>query len=94
MKLFTLGTGKKVISQYPREGTKLYSGSVVAILTDVYDKKMPNLIGLSYKDANNILKLMGVKYKIQGKGYVVSQSISVGEIVKDNVEILIKMNDN
>ena len=37
---------------------------------------------------------MGVKYKIQGKGYVVSQSVVEGSVVADNVEVLIKMNGN
>lgn len=92
MKLYTLGSGKKVIRQYPNKNTKLYSGSVVAILTDTYDKKIPNLIGLSYKDASNILKLMDVKYKIEGKGYVISQSVSEGSIVQDNTEVVLKMN--
>ena len=93
MRLYTLGTGKKVIRQYPSKDTKLYSGSVVALLTDTYDKKMPNLVGLSYKDANNILKLMGVKYKIEGKGYVISQSVSENSVVQDGMEVVIKMNN-
>ena len=93
MKLYTLGTGKKVIRQYPSKGTKLYNGSVVVLLTDTYDKKIPNLIGLSYKDTSNILKLMNVKYKIEGKGYVVSQSVAAGNVVNDNVEVMIKMNN-
>lgn len=93
LKLYTLGTGKKVIRQYPNKDTKLYSGSVVALLTDTYDKKIPNLIGLSYKDASNILKLMGVKYKIEGKGYVISQSVAEGSAVTDDVEVIIRMNN-
>ena len=93
MKLYTLGTGKKVIRQYPNKDTKLYNGSVVALLTDTYDKKIPNLVGLSYKDAINILKLMNVKYKIEGKGYVINQSIAEGTVVNDNAEVIIKMNN-
>ena len=53
---------------------------------------MPNLIGLSYKDANNILKLMNIKYTIEGKGYVVEQSVNEGEIVKDDITVTIKLN--
>ena len=53
---------------------------------------MPNLVGLSYKDVNNILKLMKVKYQIEGKGYVVSQSIKEGDIVPDT-GVTIKMNN-
>ena len=94
MKVFVLGNGKKVIKQYPNKNSKLYTGSVVAILTDTYDKKMPNLVGLSYKDATNILKLMGVNYKTEGNGYVTSQSVSEGEIVGDGVSVLIKLKND
>ena len=91
MKLFVLGNGKKVIKQYPVKNSKLYNGSVVALLTDNYDKKMPNLVGLSYKDATNILKLMGVNYKIEGNGYVVNQSVAEGTIVGDNVTVILNL---
>ena len=94
MKVFVLGNGKKVIKQYPNKNSKLYTGSVVAVLTDTYDKKMPNLVGLSYKDATNILKLMGVNYKTEGNGYVTSQSVSEGDIVGDGVSVLIKLKND
>lgn len=85
MKLYVLGGGKKVVKQYPASNSDLYSGSVVVLLTDSYDKKMPNLLGLSYKDAINILKLMGVKYNITGNGYVTNQSVNEGQIVTDDM---------
>ena len=92
MKVFLLGTGDKIINQYPKENSKLYKGSIVAILTNNYDKKMPNLVGLSYKDAINILKLMDVRYTISGKGYVINQNIKEGEIIKDDATINIELN--
>ena len=36
---------------------------------------MIDFTGLSYKDAQNILKLMGVNYKLEGYGYAVKQNI-------------------
>ena len=92
MKVFVLGSGSKVIKQYPNKNSKLYSSSVVGILTDNYDKKMPDLIGLSYKDVINILKLMNVKYEIIGRGYAVGQSVKTGDIVSDDVVVKIEMN--
>ena len=92
MNLYVLGTGSKVIKQYPDSNSKLYKGSVVVLLTDVYDKKMPNLVGLSYKDCINILKLMGVRYNIKGNGYVVSQNVKEGEIVTDDMTVEIEFN--
>ena len=87
MKVFILGEGEKIINQYPNKNTTLYPGSVVVLLTDKYDKKIPNLIGLSYKDAINILKLMGVRYITEGKGYVKSQSIQEGSIVTEDMTV-------
>ncbi len=87
MQVYILGTGEKIINQYPEKGSKLYPGSVVALLTDNYDKKIPNLTGLSYKDAINILKLMGVRYTAEGKGYVINQSIEEGSIVTEDMTV-------
>ena len=92
MKVYILGEGDKIINQYPKENIKLYKGSVVALLTNNYDKKAPNLVGLSYKDATNILKLMNVKYTVEGKGYVKEQSIKEGDIIKDDMTLTIKLN--
>lgn len=87
MKVFVLGTGSKIIDQYPAKGSSMYDNSVVVLLTDQYDKAMPNLMGLSYKDAINILKLMGVKYFTEGTGYVVSQSIPEGILVQQDTGV-------
>ena len=92
MKVFVLGTGEKIIKQYPEPKVELYPGSVVVLLTDTYDKKIPNLIGLSYKDAINILKLMGVRYTTEGKGYVTNQSIQPDSIVTEDMTVTIKLN--
>lgn len=92
MKLFILGTGEKIINQYPSKGTNLYQGSVVALLTDNYDKKIPNLIGLSYKDAMNILKLIGARYTTEGKGYVTNQSIPEGTIITEDMTVNLTLN--
>ena len=87
MRVFVLGTGDKIIRQYPSSGVSLYGNSVVGLLTNNYDMSMPNLVGLSYKDATNILKLMGVEYKIEGNGYVISQSVNEGDKVSGIVTL-------
>ena len=90
MRVYVLGTGEKIINQFPLKNSEMYAKSVVVLLTDTYDKTMPNLVGLSYKDAVNILKLMGVKYSLTGNGYVVNQSISEGTVVGDDVIVELK----
>ena len=91
IRVFVLGNGDKVIRQYPSSDVTLYNGSVACILTNNYDKVMPNLVGLSYKDASNILKLMGVSYKLEGNGYVTSQNIIEGSAIGDGIEVVLSL---
>ena len=93
IKVITLGTGDKIINQYPNSGTILTENDIVVLLTNNYDKTMVDLNGLSYKDAINTLKLMEVVYEIDGKGYVYEQSIPAGTIVEDNVMVSLKLKE-
>lgn len=89
-----LGNGSKIVGQYPSKGVTLYGKGKVIILTDNYDKKMIDLKGMSYKEAINALKLMGVSYETEGSGYVYEQSISAGNVVDDGNVVKIKLRDN
>ena len=89
LKVVVLGNGNKIIGQYPNNGVTLYNGDKVFLLTNNYDKTMIDFNGMSYKDANNILKLMGVNYKLEGYGYVYEQNIKVGS--KIDKEIVLKL---
>ena len=91
MKIFVIGDGDTVINQYPSKGTLLYKNSVVAILTNNNNKVVPNLTGLSYKDAYNILKLMNVKFSFNGNGYVIGQSIPENTVITDDMELVITL---
>ena len=53
---------------------------------------MPNLVGLSHKDAINILKLMDVRYTTEGKGYVTTQSTEEGTIITDEMTVNLILN--
>ena len=94
LNVITLGTGNKIINQYPKKDSTLYANSKIILLTDNYNKEMPDLIGLSYKDTINLLNLMNVKYKLNGNGYVVSQNITVGEKIKEDAVVEIKLENN
>lgn len=88
--VIVLGNGDKVIDQYPEGNITLYSGDKVILLTNSYDKTMINFNGISYKDANNILKLMDVNYKLDGYGYVYAQNIEVGKKIDEEVILKLK----
>ncbi len=53
--------------------------------------KIPNLYGVTGKDAENILKEKGIKYKISGKGKVINQSIKAGSFVDNNIQLTINL---
>ena len=45
---------------------------------------------MSYKDADNLLKLMGVEYKLEGYGYVYEQNISAFNKIEGEVILKLK----
>ena len=90
VKVITLGTGNKIINQYPDNGVEVYKNDLVVLLTNKYDKTAIDFTGLSYKEVKEILELMDVKYKLNGYGYVTNQNISAGEIIDDEIIIELK----
>lgn len=88
--VIVLGNGNKIIGQYPSSGVTLYSEDKIVLLTNSYDKTMIDFIGMSYKDANNILKLMDVSYKLEGYGYVYEQNIKVGTKIDTSIVLKLK----
>lgn len=90
IKVLVIGDGTKVINQYPGINNIIYEDDLVVLKTNNYDNKMINLNGYSYKEANNILRLMGVSYMLEGNGYVYEQSIPEGETITDTVTIKLK----
>lgn len=86
-----LGKGNKVIKQYPSKGTSITNKDRVFLLTDSSDLEIPDLTSYSSKDAEALLSLLGVGVKVNGTGYVVSQSVAVGTRVVDGLEITLDL---
>lgn len=70
-----LGNGTKVINQYPKKGTEVLSYDKVFLITNDNNYILPNLVGWSKKDAITLLEFLGIKYDLEGYGYIASQSI-------------------
>ena len=90
LKVITLGTGNKVIDQYPKKGINVYKNDVIVLLTNKYNKEMIDFTGMSYKEAKEILKLMNVEYELSGYGYVTSQNIPTGNKIEEKVILELK----
>ena len=80
-----IGSGDKIINQYPKKGEKVLSYDKVFLITNKDQGKMPDLTGYSRSEVIYLMKILGFKYELEGYGYVVEQSIAPGEDVKDNV---------
>ena len=89
LKVIVLGDGDKIIEQYPRSNTTIYEDDLVILKSNNLNNIMPNLIGLSYKEVINVLKLMDIEYTTEGNGYVYEQSIESGKTV--DVPVIIRL---
>lgn len=90
IKVLVIGDGTEIINQYPSVNSTIYEDDLVILKTNNYDKRMIDLDDYSYKEVDNILRLMGVSYILEGNGYVYEQSIPVGEVINDTITIKLK----
>ncbi len=88
-----IGDGSKITKQSISKGTSMTIGDKIILLTNTTNYKMPNLTGWSRTDAVSLFNLLGLKYKIEGTGYVVSQSYPIGSVIDINNSVTIKLED-
>ena len=84
-----IGNGDKVIDQYPKKGVKIVNNNKVFLVTNGSETLMPNMNGWSRVDVIRYCDLIGVSYKINGSGYVISQNIEEGKNI-DSIEVTLE----
>ncbi|MFC5403051.1 penicillin-binding transpeptidase domain-containing protein [Cohnella soli] len=67
------GGGAKVLQQLPKAGSVLPATQRIYLLTDTKPGNVPDLKGLSLRDAMEMCSLLKVEFTVEGQGYVVSQ---------------------
>lgn len=87
IKVITIGSGDKVIDQYPKKDSKVLSYDKVFLITNGDKGKMPDLTGYSRSEVINLMDALDYEYQIDGYGYVTSQSIKAGDTVTGEVKI-------
>ena len=87
-----LGDGNKVIKQYPAKGEKVTTNDTVYLVTNATTQTIPDVTGLSSKQAEDVLKLLGVTVTLDGTGYVTGQSIEKGTIFTSDMNITLTLN--
>ncbi len=87
-----IGTGNKIINQYPNPGISITNKEKVILFTNNIDTyKMPKVIGWSYKDIATFSNIVGLNTTYEGTGYVKEQSIKEGTIIKKGDPLNIKL---
>lgn len=87
-----IGSGTKVIKQYPSADETITNKDTVYLITNDTSLKVPDMTGISSKVASDVLKLLGLKVKLEGTGYVTSQNIASGTTITTGMEITLTLN--
>ena len=86
-----IGNGTKVVKQYPAFKTTVTNKDKIYLITNDNNYVIPNVVGLSSKEAKSLLEILGVKVKLEGSGYVKNQSISENTPITDGMEIVLSL---
>ena len=88
-----VGNGNKIIKYYPCEKTSIIKGDKVFLLTNGDKKIMPNVIGYSKREIEVLAEMLGLNLKINGNGYVTSQSILENSVLNEekNLEVTLSL---
>ena len=83
-----LGNGDKIIKQFPKSNTTITNYDKIFLITNDKELKLPDVVGLSSKNAKAILEYLGYKVKLDGVGYVEKQSIDPGSNIEKKEIVL------
>ena len=86
-----IGNGTKVVKQYPEKNEKVTNKDNIYLITNDKEYLVPNVVGLSSKEAKNILSLLGLKVNLDGSGYVINQSIGENTPITEGMEITLAL---
>ncbi len=77
-----IGTGNKIVKQYPDKDTKVSNYDKIFIVTNDPNLTLPDLKGYSSRDAQTICNLLNYECIIEGNGYVKNYE----EIIDNNIK--------
>lgn len=93
MQPIVIGTGSKIIAQYPNPSNSILSYDKVILITSDANITIPDFTGWSKKETKAVLELLGIKYEMSGTGYVTSQDIQAGTPLAPDTIIKLILND-
>lgn len=86
-----IGSGDKIVQQYPAAETVLYDDQRILILTDGA-MTLPDMTGWSRSDVMKLSEMTGVTAEFEGEGYVSNQSLDPHSFIETgtNIEITLQ----
>ena len=87
-----IGDGNIVTNQYPQTNTSVTSGTKVFLVTNKDNIVIPDFKNWSKKDVITYLDLSKIPYKIEGIGYLTSQSIK-NTLYQDGIVVDLKFEE-
>lgn len=91
-KVYIIGDGTKVISQYPSSGDSIDSLERIFVITDSEDYQIPNIKNWSLKEITTLCKLLNITLKYEGTGYIYSYDTS--GLSNNNKRLSVKLKNN
>lgn len=85
LNIIVIGNGNVITDYYPKN--KIYSNERVILITNDTNKVMPNIINWSKREVIYLMDKIGIEYKLNGNGYVISQSINEGTIITKELKL-------
>jgi penicillin-binding protein 2B len=84
-----IGNGNTVVDYYPKQ--KAVSNDRIILITNGNEFNIPNMTNWSKREAKYLLDYLDIKYKLNGEGYVIEQSIPENTIVTPELEITLTL---
>lgn len=82
-----MGTGDKVINQYPKHNSTVLAGDKVFLITNNNDYKMPDMNNWSRSDVVKFCDILNISCTFKNYGYVEKQNISKGTAINKDTKL-------
>ncbi|PJO40806.1 penicillin-binding protein [Lysinibacillus xylanilyticus] len=90
LKPVIVGSGGKIIDQYPKGPQKLVKGNFVFLKTEG-DVTLPDFTNWSLRNVLAFKSMANSEIEVVGEGFVASQSVSAGTVISDSSPIVVKL---
>ncbi|WP_460011201.1 penicillin-binding protein [Lysinibacillus sp. CTST325] len=90
LKPVIVGSGGKIIDQYPKGPQKLVKGNFVFLKTEG-DITLPDFTNWSLRNVLAFKTMANLEIEVVGEGFVASQSVSAGTVISDSSPIVVKL---